>query len=119
VTLLRIVAAGLFLSFIGYLSPAVAGGGFGSGDSPWNPEHYDRLPAEVRKAVSHLCGSLQAGHYFATYSENSRLLNLHFEHSHCEGGKSLCTQAGCPHQVYALSHGQYRLVGSYYRSGND
>jgi hypothetical protein len=113
------IAAGLLLGFIGNLSPAIARGGLGGRDSPWNPEHFDRLPAEVRTAISHLCGSLRAAHYFATYSENSRLLNLHFEHSHCEGNKSLCTPAGCLHQVYVLTHGQYRLLRSYYRSGSD
>ena len=57
------------------MSPAVARGSMGTADPPWNPEHIDQLPAEVRNAVSHLCGpSLGAAHYFPTYSENSRLL---------------------------------------------
>ena len=115
----RTMAAALLLSFIEHLSPAVARGSLGGGDPPWNAEHVNRLPAEVRKALGRLCGSLQAAQYFATYSDNSRLINLHFEHSHCDANKSLCTPAGCLHQVYALTHGRYRLVRSYYRLGDD
>src|SRR5882757_8022329 len=83
-------------------SPAVARSSAGTADHPWNPEHMNQLPAEVRNAVSHLCGpSLRAEHCFATYSEHSRFLNLHFEHSQCQSQK-VCTQAGRLHQVYAL-----------------
>jgi hypothetical protein len=45
-----------------------------------------------------------------TYSQNSRLLNLHFEKFHCEQGPAFCTAAGCLHQVYALTAGHYHLV---------
>jgi hypothetical protein len=95
----RTLAAATVLSLIEHLSSAVARGSLGGGHPPWNAGHLNRLPPEVRKAVGLLCGSLQAAHYFATYSDNSRLLNLHFEHSHCDANKSLCTPAGCPHQV--------------------
>jgi hypothetical protein len=113
----RFIAAGMLLSLIGQLSPAIARGSAGTGDHPWNPEHINQLPAEVRKNISHLCGpSLRAAHYFATYSENSRFLNLHFEHSQCQ---KVCTQMGCLHQVYALTNGRYRLLKSYYGPEND
>jgi hypothetical protein len=86
---------------------------------PWNPEHISMLPAEVRGVIQRLCGpSLQATHYFATYYENSRFLNLHFEKSQCRS-QNVCTQAGCLHQVYVLNHGRYRLLRSYYGSPND
>jgi hypothetical protein len=67
-------------------------------DPPWNPDHIDHLPAEVRRAV------------LATYSQNSRQINLHFEKFHCEQGPTFCTPAGCLHQVYALTAGHYHLV---------
>jgi hypothetical protein len=119
ITQSRAIAAGMLLSFICHMSPAVARGSMGTADPPWNPEHINQLPAEVRNAVSHLCGpSLGAAHYFATYSENSRFLNLHFEHSQCQPQK-VCTQAGCLHQVYILTKEKYRLLRSYYGSGND
>jgi hypothetical protein len=54
-------------------------------DDPWNPEHLEHLPPEVRHAVSRMCGeSPRAGHYFATYFEDSRVMRLHFEHLHCD-----------------------------------
>ena len=65
-------------------------------DPPWNPEHIDHLPAEVRSAVLAKCAmSPSAGHYFATYSQNARQINLHFEHFHCEQGPAFCNAAGC------------------------
>src|SRR6267378_4379697 len=104
------IATGMLLSFIGHISPAVARSGTSTADHPWNPEHISQLPAEVRNAVSHLCGpSLRAAHYFATYSENFRFLNLHFEHSQCRS-QGVCTQAGCLHQIYVLTKGRYRLL---------
>jgi hypothetical protein len=90
----RAIMMGALLSFICQTSPAVARSSAGTADHPWNVEHINQLPAEVRNAISRLCGpSLRAAHYFATYSENSRLLNLHFEHSQCRSQK-VCTQAG-------------------------
>jgi hypothetical protein len=115
----RSIAMALLLNLVCQMSTAAARGGAGTADHPWNSEHINQLPAEVRGAVSHLCGpSLRAAHYFATYSENSRFLNLHFEYSHCQA-RNVCTQAGCLHQVYILTNGRYRLFRSYYGSGND
>ena len=115
----RSMAIALLLNLVCELSTAVARGGAGTVDHPWNSEHIDQLPAEVRSAISHLCGpSLRAAHYFATYSENPRFLNLHFERSHCQV-QNFRTQAGYLHQVYILRNGRYRLFRSYYGSGND
>ena len=115
----RTITTGALLSFICQMSPAVARSSLDTADHPWNPEHINQLPPEVRIAVSRLCGpSLRAAHYFATYSENSRLLNLHFEHSQCQSQK-VCTQAGCLHQIYVFSAGHYRLLRSYYGPSND
>ena len=44
---------------------------------------------------------------------------LHFEHFHCVGHATFCNQSGCLHQEYALENGRYRLVRSFYASGND
>lgn len=117
--IVRSVATGVLLSVIAHMSPAIARGSIGVADHPWNPEHVSQLPPEVRSAIGHLCGSsLQAAHYFATYSENSRLLNLHFEHSQCPSQR-VCTQAGCLHQVYILTNKRYRLLRSFYGPSND
>ena len=89
-------------------------------DPPWNPDHIDHLPTEVRSAVLAMCAkSPSAGHYFATYSQNAQQINLHFEKFHCEQGSAFCTAAGCLHQVYALTAGHYHLVKSFYGTRND
>jgi hypothetical protein len=114
------IALAVLLCFVGYVSPAAARGSRSSNDPPWNAEHISRLPEEIRQALIRLCGeSALAAHYFATYSENSTLVNLHFEHLQCRPQKALCTQAGCLHQVYGLRGGRYRLLRSYYGPGND
>jgi hypothetical protein len=87
-------------------------------DPPWNPDHIDHLPVEVRRDVLAMCGKPpRAGHYFATYSKNSRQINLDFEKFHCEQGRTFCNTSGCLHQVYALTAGHYHLVKSFYGSG--
>jgi hypothetical protein len=88
-------------------------------DDPWNPEHINSLPAEVRAAVLAKCPTLPAaGHYFATYFHDQ--INLHFELFHCESSKAgLCNSSGCLHQVYKLTGGHYRLAKSFYAPGND
>jgi hypothetical protein len=56
---------------------------------PWNPQHIDSLPAEIRGAIgpySRVCGGpLRAQHSFATYFQRgaARLIGLHFEHLSC------------------------------------
>jgi hypothetical protein len=115
-----IAPAMILASFVGYESTAIARGGAPCNDPPWNSEHISGLPEEIRKALIRLCGeSGLAAHYFATYLDHSRLVNLHFEHFQCRAQKAFCTQAGCLHQVYGLSGGRYRLLRSYYSPGND
>jgi hypothetical protein len=116
----QMVLAAVLLSLVGHRSEAVARASLTSHDPPWNSEHISRLPEEIRQALIRLCGeSAYAAHYFATYSDNSNLVNLHFEHFRCRPQKALCTQAGCLHQVYGRSGGRYRLLRSYYGPGND
>lgn len=101
-------------------SPLFARGGVSNADPPWNPDHLDRLPEEVRGAVLHFCGQPpSAAHYFATYSADSQSINLHFEHLHCQTNKALCTHGGCLHQVYGLRGGHYRLLRHFYGPRND
>lgn len=89
-------------------------------DDPWNPEHLEHLPPEVRHAVSRMCGeSPRAGHYFATYFDDSRVMRLHFEHLHCDAVSNFCRQNACLHQEYVLVGGRYRLIRSYYAGRSD
>ena len=99
--------------------PAFACGGWHLLDPTWSPQHISGLPAEVRNALPHMCGDSQAEHQFASYSQNLRILILHFEHLRCGNRGMLCTQAGCLHQVYTSTGGRYRLVRSYYAFEGD
>ncbi|WP_426407384.1 hypothetical protein [Bradyrhizobium ganzhouense] len=113
------ITAGALLLLIG--APGALGRGSQVGhDDPWNPEHIDHLPPEVRSAVAHMCGnSARAAHYFATYLDNSRIIRLHFEHLHCGETGRFCKVDGCLHQEYFSGGGQYRLLKSYYGLNDD
>jgi hypothetical protein len=52
----RAIATAILLTLICHMSPAVARSSPGTADHPWNPEHIDQLPLEVRNAISRLCG---------------------------------------------------------------
>src|SRR5262249_10052468 len=97
-------------------SPAFARGGLHLLDPAWNPQHINGMPAEVRNALTHMCGDSQAEHQFASYSQNLRFLVLHFERFRCGNRRALCTQSGCLHQVYVSTGGHYRLLSSYHAS---
>jgi hypothetical protein len=88
-------------------------------DPPWNPEHIDRLPPEVRNAVLARCATIpSAGHYFATYGPDR--LTLHFEHFHCDHpAEAYCKGTQCLHQVYRLSGHHYSLVKTGYGPENE
>jgi hypothetical protein len=61
----------------------------------------------------------RAGHYFATYFENSRLIRLHFELLQRDGRATFCRSDSCLRQEYGLTGGRYRLMKNYYgRSTN-
>jgi hypothetical protein len=101
-------------------APVLARGSQVVHDDPWNSEHIDRLPPEVRSAVLRMCKTLpRAAHYFATYLDNSRVIKLHFEHLHCEEPTTFCRQNNCLHQVYVFSGSHYRLLKSYYGRNDD
>jgi hypothetical protein len=86
-------------------------------DPPWNPEHIDHLPADVRSAVLAKCPQTpDAGHYFVTYFHDE--IHLHFEYLHCDA-VSFCKGSECLHQVYKSAGGHYRLEKSFYSSRND
>ena len=113
------VAAGSLLLFTSAPHALALGSQVGH-DDPWNPEHINQLPLEVRDAVAQMCGSSpRAAHYFATYLDNSHIIKLHFEHFHCGEGGAFCRGDSCLHQEYISRGGQYRLIKSYYGRGND
>ena len=111
-----IAAAILILSFTN--RPAFARGSFVGYDPVWNSERIARLPPEVRNAVIHMCADPRAGHYFATYPDNSHLIKLHFEHLQCDRERAFCRAGSCLQQEYVSTGGRYRLIRSYYRGNN-
>jgi hypothetical protein len=112
------VGAGLF-SLWGQL-PAHARAGQVGHDDPWNSEHIDHLPPEVRNAVIRMCGpSPHAGHYFATYFDHARLIKLHFEYLQYNDEGRFCRDGTCLHQEYVATGGHYRLIKNYYGANND
>ena len=98
-------------------SGAFARGSQVSHDAPWNSEHIDHLPPEIRAAVIHMCGTPpSAGHYFATYLDHAHVVKLHYEHLHCEDRTKFCNGGGCLLQDYESTGGHYHLIKSYYGS---
>lgn len=89
-------------------------------EDPWNPQHINGLPAEIRNALAlyaRACGGpLAAEHLFATYFQRgaAKLIGLHFEHLSCPNRAAVCMAAGCLHQVYISTGGRYRLLRSSY-----
>ena len=117
---LSVIAAGIVLLLPCNQPLAFARGSQVGHDDPWNPEHIERLPPEVRNAVIRMCRDPpRAGHYFATYFDNSHVIKLHFEHLHCVQQATFCRGDTCLHQEYVSTGGHYRLLRSYYGRNND
>ena len=108
------IAAGLLLLLVVNQEPTFARGSPVGHDDPWNSERIDRLPPEVRSAVTRMCGNATAAHYFATFLDSSRLIKLHFEHLHCDEQGRFCRDTRCLRQEYISTGGHYRLQRSYY-----
>jgi hypothetical protein len=93
--------------------PSAKGGGMLS-EYPYNPQHIDSLPTEMRNAIYQTCKTARALHTFASYSENLQRIVLHFEHFYCDERNTFCNPSGCLHQVWVSRGNRYRLVRSYY-----
>jgi len=72
---------------------------------------------EIRNSILHRCNEPKALHPFASYSDDSKRIVLHFEHFVCD--EDNCSPSGCLHQVWALVRGHYLLVRSYYAPAGD
>jgi hypothetical protein len=113
------LAASLVVVALSAQSGALARGGFPH-DDPWNAEHIDRLPPEVRDSVVRMCEAKpNAAHYFATYLDHARIIRLLFEHFACEGTHAYRDPSGCLHEEFELSGSHYHLARSYYDRCND
>jgi hypothetical protein len=109
------IAAGVLLLLLADQPPTFARGSQVGHEDLWNSGRIDRLPPEVRSAVTRMCGNAaQAAHYFATFLDNSRLIKLHFEQLHCDGQAQFCRGTSCLRQEYISTGGHYRLMRNYY-----
>ena len=102
-------------------TPAVDAVARGIGqEHPFAAEHIEGLPADVRRAVlthERACGGKAAStHYFAVSIAipGESFLSLHYEDFSCPNRGTLCTAAGCLHEVYAGKGAGYRRVFSVY-----
>ena len=111
---LALIAIGL-LTTISQVAPAFARGGGIHSEDPWNPQHINGLPAEVRNALARMCGTARAQHQFAGYFQNSRVLVLHFEHFRCGDRRALCT-SGLPTSGLCLDRWPLSVVENLLRS---
>ncbi len=108
----RFFCAVILTSFCG--SQSFAKGGSLTSENADNPRHVEGLPPEIRAAIIRQCHGPKAHHNFASYTENLRRIELHFEHLHCDSDGAFCNPSGCLHQIYVSSYGHYRLLRSYY-----
>jgi hypothetical protein len=107
------------VAILSMVHSATARGGFAS-EYPWAPEHIQRLPPDIRKAVlrqARMCGSkAAASHYFSLSIESGggKFISLHFENFACASRTAICNDDGCLHQVYLKSNRRHRLVFATY-----
>jgi hypothetical protein len=100
-------------------SVAVGKGGNYHTEDRYNPQHMSSLPPEIRNSILHRCKEPKVLHSFASYSDDSKRIVLHFEHFICDGDGTYCSPSGCLHQVWASVRGHYRLMRSYYAPAGD
>ena len=82
---IKILLLGLALALCGQLPAAARSAGAGH-DDPWNPEHINVLPIEVRQYVAKICKDApRAQHDFATYLPTEKRWRINLEYLHCEG----------------------------------
>ena len=117
---LSVLAIGLVLQVICFQGTATALGSSSSHDDPWNPDHVDRLPVDVRNAVLRICGGQgRAAHYFATYLNHARTVRLHYENLRCNGEQSFRRGDSCLHEEFVALGTHYRLAKHYYARCDD
>jgi hypothetical protein len=102
------------LSLLGCSQLSAKGGNMANQD-PYKTQYVESLPPEVRAALTRECrSSAKALPDFASYTENTKMIVLRFEHFYCNSGGTFCGPSGCLQQIYVSSHGHYKLLRSYY-----
>jgi hypothetical protein len=112
---LRILFAAISVLVLSTL-PATSRGG-GAKDDPWNPEHIQALPAEIRHYIATICkGPASAQHDFATYSPAERRWRINLEYLRCEGlGEEFRRGHQCEDVDFVEVGTHFRLANKQYR----
>lgn len=59
------------------------------------------------------CGAhAEAGHYFATYDDHSKLVRLNYSRLYCPAAPNVCDGPSCLQQTYVLHGSKYVLSQS-------
>ena len=76
-------------------------------DPPMSAERIARLPSELRTIVLARCGAgAEAGHYFATYDDNSNVVRLDYSLLQCPNAPEHCESSNCVH-TFVRRGGKY------------
>lgn len=76
-------------------------------DPPMSAERIARLPSEIRTIVLTRCGAeAEAGHYFATYDDNSNAVRLDYSLLQCPNAPERCAGSSCV-QTFVRRGGKY------------
>lgn len=94
------------MAISGWVSPAYAVPVVPS-DPPMSSERIARLPSEIRRIVLAKCGAAaEAGHYFATYDDNSNVVRLDYSLLQCPKVPEHCESSSCV-QTFVRHGGKY------------
>jgi hypothetical protein len=76
-------------------------------DPPMSAERIAHLPSEIRRIVLARCGAdAEAGHYFATYDDNSNVVRLDYSLLQCPKAPEHCESSSCV-QTFVRHGGKY------------
>ena len=96
--------------------PAVSRGSTVNRDDPWNPQHIDDLPIEVREYIVRIChGPASAQHDFATYSPHEKRWRINLEYLRCNGLGKYRRGNQCLDVDFIEVGSRFRLAGKQYR----
>ena len=85
-------------------------------DDPWNPQHIDALPPDIRHFIAAICkGSAKAQHDFATYSPTERRWRINLEYLRCDGLRDFRRGHQCVDVDFIQVGSRFRLTSKQYR----
>lgn len=89
---------------------------FPSKDDPWNPQHIDVLPPDIRHYIEAICkGPAKAQHDFATYSPTERRWRINLEYLLCDGLRDFRRGHQCVDVDFIQVGSRFRLASKRYR----